>query len=42
MSAASPTAPIMVSTQYFVINASAAASPSQRPENAERFSNAFR
>ena len=42
ISAASPTAPIMVSTQYFVISASAPASPSHRPARTVRFSNAFR
>ena len=41
-SAASPTAPIMVSTQYFVISASAPARPSHRPDRTLRFSNALR
>ncbi len=42
ISAASPMAPIMVSTQYFVISASAPASPSQMPDRQLRFSNALR
>ncbi len=35
-------APIMVSTQYFVISASAPASPSHSPDLTLRFSNAFK
>ena len=42
ISAARPMAPIMVSTQYFVISASAPASPSKRPDCQLRFSNALR
>ncbi len=41
ISAAMPMAPIMVSTQYFVISASAPASPSHRPARTLRFSNAM-
>jgi hypothetical protein len=42
ISAAKPMAPIMVNTQYFVISASAPASPSQTPARRLRFANAFR